>query len=108
MDMLKGGWTLVYMYNVPHPNIIEPHPAWTTERNVKVSKAAPQFVGDYGAIDYRLWKFIGTELLLKSVRDDWIHCVPKKTKQKIFPDIREIEIKYSVDIKCSFVQNITR
>lgn len=87
MEIQGGGWTLVYSYTFTAfdcfgcgKNAITPRPKWPM-RGVKpgvkfspVSTTPPQSETDYNAMDFKLWKGIGSEFMIKSNINNWIKC----------------------------------
>ena len=83
MDTYGGGWTLVWSYtftNYSHftdeSNAVTPRPNWPTSREVDVpiSTTPPLNETDYNAMDFSLWKQLGSEILIKSNIDNWWAC----------------------------------
>lgn len=79
-----GGWTLVWSYTFTDfprfskgGNAVTPRPDWPTNKNggtVRTSTDPPTSEIDYNAIDFNLWKKIGTEFMIKSNINNWISC----------------------------------
>jgi len=85
MDTDGGGWTLVWSYtftNYSHftdkSNAITPRPNWPASEDVDVpvSTTPPLNETDYNAIDFSLWKRLGSEILIKSNINNWWVCSP--------------------------------
>ncbi|XP_028392499.1 uncharacterized protein LOC114517056 [Dendronephthya gigantea] len=85
-DMItqQGGWTLVYSYSFTNykkfyskSNAVTPRPNWPVrEASVAVSTTPPLDEWSAGAVDFNLWREIGTEFMIKSNINDWIVCKP--------------------------------
>ena len=81
-----GGWTLVYSYTFTNyssfgsvSNAVTPRPMWQApEANVPVSTTPPLCESSLGAVDWKLWKDIGQEFMVKSTINDWILCQPNE------------------------------
>ena len=79
-----GGWTLVYGYGFTNynaftssSNAVSPRPNWpATGATVPVSTMPPLQEYGLGAMDFRKWKEIGSEVLIKSNINHWIACKP--------------------------------
>ncbi|XP_022805663.1 intelectin-1-like [Stylophora pistillata] len=79
-----GGWTLVYSYTFTNfrafrhdSNAITPRPNWPISNhvgNVHQSTTPPVSELDYNAMDFNLWKFLGSEFMVKSNINHWIAC----------------------------------
>lgn len=79
-----GGWTLVYSYTFTNfrafrhgSNAITPRPNWPISNhvgNVHQSTTPPVSESDYNAMDFNLWKFLGSEFMVKSNINHWIAC----------------------------------
>ena len=84
METHGGGWTLVYSYTFTdynnfgsHNNAVTPRPNWyAPTANVPVSATPPLSETTRGAVNYSLWKYIGSEIMIKSNINDWIVCEP--------------------------------
>ena len=88
MTTTGGGWTLVYSYGytqydyfnsvinavMPVPNWIEPFDQ--SKINVEVSTTPPLNETDTGALNFTLWKNIGSYFMVKSTINNWIQCRP--------------------------------
>ena len=54
-----------------------PRPDWPTDKNigtVRTSTTAPISETDYNALDFKLWKDLGDEFMVKSNINNWISC----------------------------------
>ena len=79
-----GGWTLVYSYTFTNyssfssgSNAVTPRPNWpASDANVPISTAPPLNESSLGAVDWKLWKEIGKEFMVKSTINDWLVCEP--------------------------------
>jgi hypothetical protein len=81
METEGGGWTLVWSYTFimyssfnSFSNAVTPGP-----KNLGVavtSDTAPQNETDYNAVDFLLWKTIGSEFMIKSNINNWVACLP--------------------------------
>jgi len=83
MEIDGGGWTLIWSYKFTnYPNFmngnngITPTPKNYNAYGTTISSTPPQTETDYNAISFDLWKFIGSEVLLKSNINNWIACTP--------------------------------
>ena len=87
MDTDGGGWTLVYHYTLHvkplttdlSNNAVTPRPNWyvsTSKVHTPVSTTPPSSENDLNAMDYRSWRTIGEEFLLKSNLVHWVSCSP--------------------------------
>ena len=83
-DTDGGGWTLVWSYgftdyvnfNKPQ-NAITPRPNWQCNTcDVDVSTTPPSSETDYNAMEFRLWREIGSDVLIKSNINNWVACKP--------------------------------
>ena len=82
METHGGGWTLVYSYTFTNynsfnsrSNAVTPRPNWpTSDANVSISTTPPLNESSLGAVDWKLWKDIGKEFMVKSNINDWIVC----------------------------------
>ncbi|KXJ26690.1 hypothetical protein AC249_AIPGENE9244 [Exaiptasia diaphana] len=78
-----GGWTLVWSFHFntystfkdPN-NYIKPTPKNFVNGPV-ISDTPPQNETDMNAIDFNIWKTIGSEFLVKSNINNWVACLPK-------------------------------
>ena len=78
------GWTLVYSYTFTNyrsfklrRNAVTPRPKWHAPKaSVPVSTTPPLCESLLGAVDWKLWKDIGQEFMVKSTINDWIVCQP--------------------------------
>ena len=85
-DMLThgGGWTLVYSYTLTNynsfssaSNAITPRPNWpASSAKVPISTTPPLSESSLGAVDWKVWKDIGKDFMIKSNINDWIVCQP--------------------------------
>nr|XP_058945375.1 uncharacterized protein LOC131773408 [Pocillopora verrucosa] len=79
-----GGWTLVYSYTFTNyrafrhgSNAITPRPNWPISHhvgNVYQSTTPPVSETDYNAMEFNLWKSLGSEFMVKSNINHWIAC----------------------------------
>ena len=84
METHGGGWTLVYSYTFTNynsfgssSNAVTPRPNWPANgANVPISTTPPLNESSLGAVDWRLWKDIGKEFMVKSNINDWVVCQP--------------------------------
>lgn len=86
MDTDGGGWTLVYSYRFLNfasfnhgSNGLHPIPSFPVEPRYLdsgVSTAVPLSEDAYAAMNFTLWKEIGSEFLIKPNITHWISCVP--------------------------------
>ena len=82
----SGGWTLVWSYTFTlynsfrdPRNAVTPIPNWPViGTNVPSSTSPPSSEYSPGALDFKQWKFIGREFLIKSNINHWISCRPGK------------------------------
>ena len=87
MQTQEGGWTLVYSYTfttydrfksisnavTPPP----PRPNWPApDANVLMSTTPLFNESSLGAVDWKLWKEIEEEFMVKSTINDWLVCQP--------------------------------
>lgn len=80
-----GGWTLVYSYTfqafssvMSSPTAVTPRPSWPASgANVPISTTPPLSETDYNAVDFSLWKHIGSEFIVKSNTNLWWQCSPQ-------------------------------
>ena len=83
METDGGMWTLVYQYTLTNyenfnslNNAVFPRPDWpANEADVQISTNSP--VNGIGAVNFSLWKHIGSVFLIKSNINDWIVCTPE-------------------------------
>ena len=100
-----GGWTLVYSYTFTNynsfdsvSNAVTPRPMWyAPEANVPVSTTNPLCESSLGAVDWKLWKDIGQEFMVKSTINDWIVCQPNNGS---------IVVKKGGSIICKNIKNV--
>ena len=81
-----GGWTLVYAYTFTDyghftwaANAVTPRPNWpiaASQSEGVVSTTAPAHEEDFNALNFSLWRHVGSEVLLKSNLNHWIACSP--------------------------------
>ena len=81
-----GGWTLVYSYTFTNytsfqssENAVTPRPNWPeNSANTPISTTPPLSESPHslGAVDWKLWKNIGQDIMIKSNINDWILCKP--------------------------------
>ena len=85
METDGGGWTLVWSYTFTNyvrftdgSNAITPRPNWPveTEGDVPVSTTPPLNETDYNALNFSLWKQLGSQVLIKSNINNWLKCDP--------------------------------
>ncbi|XP_067040590.1 uncharacterized protein [Acropora muricata] len=76
-----GGWTLVYSYNFTNyrnfasgTNAVWPRPSWPANGDIPESKITPLSETEPGAMDFKLWKLIGHQFMVKSNINHWIVC----------------------------------
>ncbi|KAL9968000.1 hypothetical protein ACROYT_G026325 [Oculina patagonica] len=79
-----GGWTLVYSYTFTNfrgfrsgSNAITPRPTWPISHhigNINPSTTPPESETDYNAMDFKFWKNLGHEFMVKSNINHWIAC----------------------------------
>ena len=99
-----GGWTLVYSYTFTdyrsfelRRNAVTPRPKWLAPKaSVLVSTTPPLCESSLGAVDWKLWKDIGQEFLIKSTID-WIVCQPNDGS---------IVVKKEGSIICRNIKNV--
>jgi len=85
MEMDGGGWTLVYSYALTSyanytlgKNAVIPRPSWPLPGNyihVPISNTIPLNTTAEAAMDFSLWKQIGSEILATSDINDWFVCI---------------------------------
>lgn len=62
---------------------------------------------DFGAVDYSLWRYLGNELLLKSIHGDWLHCKPQNVERRtVFPNINSVKSTTVTKFQCGHVKNL--
>ena len=84
METDGGGWTLVFAYTFTNfsyfdsGNYITPWPAAPNKASatVPVSTTPPQTTTDFNALDFTLWKDIGSNFMVTSNLNHWISCSP--------------------------------
>ena len=85
MEADGGGWTLAWSYGFTNyqsfghkSNAITPKPSWpASDANVPVSTNPPLNENDMGALDFKQWRKIGKEFMVKSNINHWIACKPE-------------------------------
>ncbi|XP_066930481.1 uncharacterized protein [Clytia hemisphaerica] len=115
MDDVGGGWTLVYSFKVlRHQNKsleMVPKPKWRKHEHKEegASDTAPKYPKDHGAVDYNLWRYIGAEILIKSVRGDWLKCKSSEASSRyldIFPPTSSLKKRPIIHkLDCEIVKN---
>ena len=102
-----GGWTLVWSYsftNYSHfnskSNAITPRPNWRvrSEVDVPISTTPPLNETDYNAMNFRLWKQLGRQFLIKSNINNWLVCHPGNGS---LVDWQE------GDVNCTIIKHVT-
>lgn len=113
MDIMNGGWTLAYSFmlsdgkhTISTTSHLVPIPTWNKVDTRKTSSTPPQYADNFGAIDYRLWRFLGREILLKSTYDNWLHCKPVHNKVEIFPDLNKMKNNTSIEMTCKYINDV--
>ena len=84
MSTDSGGWTLVWSYSFTDYtrfgngyNAVTPIPNWpSSNTNVPRSTTPPLQEYSSGALDFNIWKSVGSEFLIKSNVNHWISCKP--------------------------------
>ena len=84
METHGGGWTLVYSYTFTKyssfneiSNAVTPCPNWPApDAKVPISTTPPLSESSLGALDWKVWKDVGEEFMVKSTVNDWIVCQP--------------------------------
>jgi len=79
-----GGWALVWVYEftdfddfMGDDNAITPRPSWPVARaDTPISTAPPASPDQLGALDWSLWRELGTAFVVKSDLADHIACEP--------------------------------
>ena len=77
-----GGWTLVWSYTftaysnfTSNANAITPRPSWSYGfADTPLSTTVPLSETDYEAMNFSMWRTIGTDFLIKSNINNWIAC----------------------------------
>ena len=63
---------------------------------------------DYGAVDYNLWRYLGNEILIQSVRGDWLFCKSSEKSSnyvEIFPSASTFKKRPSIyKLDCQIVK----
>ena len=87
MTVDGGGWTLVYSYQFTQPfsgftskpNAVTPYPSWPVTRSTgswtPESTVTPLNESSYSAMNFSLWKKIGSEILFKPNIINWMACL---------------------------------
>ena len=95
METDGGGWTLVCSYrftNYSHftdvSNAVTPRPNWLVEQDADVANSTtpPLRETDYNAINFSLWKQLGSQVLVKSNINNWLVCHPKSGSLVLWQD----------------------
>ncbi len=70
------GYDPYFRFWINGTNAVTPIPTWPTDfpPDVPVSTHPPTSETDYGAIDFRLWKYIGDEFYIKSPITNGYQC----------------------------------
>ncbi|MCA9513658.1 MAG: hypothetical protein KC635_01830, partial [Myxococcales bacterium] len=79
-----GGWTLAWVYGFTdfdnfdaNDNAVTPRPSWPVgQADVPVSTTAPTSPTTPGAIDWQLWRELGTSFAVLSDLNDGVACEP--------------------------------
>ena len=83
MTTAGGGWTLVWSYGFTNygdftnpNNAITPRPDWGMPalQSTPVSTTTPTSPTTQGAMPFALWHKLGSEILVTSTINHWIHC----------------------------------
>ena len=82
MDTDRGGWTLVWSYGFTNysyftdpSNAITPRPNWIAPNaSVPISTTPPLKEYGRGALDFKKWRELGNEFMVKSNINHWIVC----------------------------------
>ena len=86
METDGGGWTLVWSYTFTNyvnftdgSNAITPRPNWPVQPDVDVaiSTNPPFNETHYNALNFSLWKKLGSHVLIKSNINNWLKCDPR-------------------------------
>ena len=107
LETRGGGWTLVYSYTFTNyfrfssgSNAVTPRPNWPTPNaSVPISTTPPLSESSLGAVDWKLWKEIGKEFMVKSTINDWLVCQPNGGS---------IVAKKKGLINCENIKNVTK
>ena len=108
METDGGGWTLVWAYTFTNfssfssdSNDITPWPAMPNKASatVPVSTTPPQNTTDFNALDFILWKDIGSNFMVTSNVNHWISCSPGTGSLVAFK---------RGSIKCHNVRNVSK
>lgn len=95
METDGGGWTLAWSYtfkNYSHftdvSNAVTPRPNWLVEQDADVgnSTTPPLHETDHNAINFSLWKQLGSQVLVKSNINNWLVCHPKSGSLVLWQD----------------------
>lgn len=83
METDGGGWTLVYSYTfteydkfMTNSNAVTPFPNWPSAGEIPSSTTVPLNETHLAAMNFMLWRLLGTEFLVKSNINNWIACLP--------------------------------
>ena len=107
MDTDGGGWTLVWAYTFTNltaftdpSNAMTPWPKMPDRSQVTVpmSTSPPKDQTDFNAMEFSLWKEIGSDFLMTSNINHWVSCSPGTGSL--------VDYK-SGPIKCQNVKNIS-
>ena len=108
METDGGGWTLVWAYTFTYfssfssySNYITPWPAMPNRAyaTVPVSTTPPQNTTDFNALNFTLWKDIGSNFTVTSNINHWISCSPGTGSLVAFK---------GGSIKCHNVRNVSQ
>ena len=77
-----GGWTLVWSYTFTAyssfnsgANAVSPRPSWpASAATTRVSVTPPMSETHFEALEFGLWRTIGSQVLIKSNINNWIIC----------------------------------
>ena len=105
MDTDGGGWTLVWAYTFTDftsfiRSDITPWPSMpnSASATVPVSTSPPKNTTDFNALDFNLWKDIGSDFMVTSNINHWISCSPGSGSL--------VAVKYG-SITCRNVKNVS-
>ena len=59
-------------------NAIWPRPSWPANGDIPESKISPLSETEPGAMDFKLWKLIGHQFMVKSNINHWIACTERE------------------------------
>jgi len=114
METDGGGWTLLWSYTFLKydnfnniGNAVTPTPLNIGTNPGIISAIPPQNETDYNAIRFDSWKFIGSEVLLKSNINNWIACTPGVGNfvERIQGSLNCRMIKHQIGLSCFVVPN---